>query len=261
MDFYRLTRAVLDQSEAHAVVYTEAFLSPDFCGYVELGPWREYLSAIQEAAQEAEKAHGIVMKGSVTCIRHFVPDKAKHAAFCAAETSGDFICGFGMGGAETIEVQANYLYSFDMAREAGLCLTTHAGEAGGAESVRQAIFDLKVERLGHGVQVIEDSHLLDEVIARKITLEVCPGSNVALGIYPDTHSHPIEKLRNLGVNILVSTDDPPFFHTDMTKEYTALSCAFGWGKEDFKALNKTALITAFCNNNTKDKLIKRLDTE
>ena len=228
MDFYRLTRAVLDQSEAHAVVYTEAFLSPDFCGYVELGPWREYLSAIQEAAQEAEKAHGIVMKGSVTCIRHFVPDKAKHAAFCAAETSGDFICGFGMGG---------------------------------AESVRQAIFDLKVERLGHGVQVIEDSHLLDEVIARKIMLEVCPGSNVALGIYPDTHSHPIEKLRNLGVNILVSTDDPPFFHTDMTKEYTALSCAFGWGKEDFKALNKTALITAFCNNNTKDKLIKRLDTE
>ena len=213
---------------------------------MELGPWRKYLSAIQEAAQEAEKAHGLVMKGIVTCIRHILPDKAKHAVFCTAETIG---------------VQANYLYSFDMAREAGLHLTTHAGKAGGSESVRQAIFDLKVERLGHGVQVIEDSHLLDEVVARNITLEVCPGSNVALGMYPDTHSHPIEKLRNLGVNILVSTDDPPFYHTDMTKEYAALSCAFGWGKEDFKALNKTALIAAFCNNNTKDKLIKRLDTE
>ena len=108
-----------------------------------------------------------------------------------------------MGGAETFGVQADYLNSFDMAREAGLRLTTHAGEWGGAESVRQAIFDLKVERVGHGVQVIEDSHLLDEVIARNITLEVCPGSNVALGIYPDTNSHPIKKLWNMGVNVTV----------------------------------------------------------
>ena len=190
-------------------------------------------------------------------IRHFGPDKAKNATFCAAETSGEFICSFGIGGAETFEVQANYLYSFDMAREAGLSLKTNAGAWVGAESVRQAIFDQKVERLGHGVQVIEDSHLFNEVIDRNITLEVCPESNVALGIYPDTHSHPIEKLRILGVNVTVSTDDPPFFHTDMTKEYAALSRAFSWGKEDFKALNEPVLNTAFCDNKTKDKLIKK----
>ena len=110
MDFYRLTHAVLDQSAAHGVVYKEDFLSPDFCGQATLGPWGEYLSAIQKAAQEAEKAHGIVMKLIVTCIRHFGPDKAKNAILCAAETSGGFIRGFGMGGAETFEVQANYLY-------------------------------------------------------------------------------------------------------------------------------------------------------
>ena len=261
MDFYRLTRAVLDQSATHGVIYTEAFLSPDFCGQARLGPWREYLSAIQEAAQESEKEHGIVMKGIVTCIRHFGPDKAKKAALCAAETAGDFICGFGMGGAETFGVQEDYIYSFDMAQEAGLRLTTHAGEWGGAESVRQAVFDLKVERLGHGVQTIDDPQLLDEVIARDITFEVCPGSNIALGIYPDTHSHPIEKLRNRGVNVTVSTDDPPFFNTDMTKEYVALSRAFSWGKEEFTALNKTALNAAFCDKATKDTLFKRLDTE
>ena len=113
-----------------------------------------------------------------------------------------------------------------MAREAGLRLTAHAGEWNGAESVRQAVFDLKVERLSHGVQVIEDPHLVDEVIARDITLEICLGSNVALGICPDTHSHPIGKLRMLGANVTVSTNDPPFFHTDMTKEYVVLSRAF-----------------------------------
>ena len=261
MDYYRLTRAVLDQSATHRVIYTEAFLSPDFCGQAQLGPWREYLSAIQEAAQETEKKHGIVMKGIVTCVRHFGPEKAKKAALCAAETVGDFICGFGMGGAENFGMQADYLYSFDMAHEAGLRLTTHAGEWGGAQSVRQAVFDLKVERLGHGVQIIDDPKLLDEVIARNITLEVCPGSNIALGIYPDTHSHPIEKLRTRGVNVTVSTDDPPFFHTDMTKEYVALSRAFGWGKQDFSGLNKTALNAAFCDKPTKDVLMKRLDTE
>ena len=65
----------------------------------------------------------------------------------------------------------------------------------------------------------------------------------------------------MGVTVTVSTDVPPFFHTDMTKEYAALSRAFGWGKEDFKALNETALNAAFCDNNAKDELIKRLDTE
>ena len=113
-----------------------------------------------------------------------------------------------------------------MAREAGLRLTAHAGEWNDAASVRQAVFDLKVERLRHGVQVIEDPHLVDEVIARDIMLKIFPGSNVALGIYPDTHSHPIENLRMLGANVTISTNDPPIFHTDMTKECVVLSHAF-----------------------------------
>ena len=210
MDFYALTHVVLNQSAAYGVVFTEAFISPDFCRQAKLDPWCKYLSAIQEAAQEAEKAHGNVMKQNVTCIRHFVPDSDQKSALCTAETSGNFICGFGIGCAETFGVRANYLYSFDMVREARPRLTTHAGEWGGAEGVGQAIFGRKVERLLHGMQVIDDSHLLDWVFARDITLEVCHGSNAGLGIYPDTHAHPIEKLQNQGVNITVSTDDTHF---------------------------------------------------
>ncbi|MGB1642027.1 MAG: hypothetical protein ACPG97_05430 [Paracoccaceae bacterium] len=67
--------------------------------------------------------------------------------------------------------------------------------------------------------------------------------------------------RDRGVQLTVSTDDPPFFHTDMTKEYAALSHAFGWGKEDFSSLNKTAIKAAFCDTATKDTIIKRLDAE
>lgn len=211
INFYRFTRAVLDQSAAHGVAYTEAFLSPKFYGQARLGQWREYLSAVQEATQKAERVHGVVMNGIVTHICHFLPDKAKNTDLFTAETSRDFICGFGMGDKEIFRVQADYLYNFNVARQAGLCLTTYAGEWGGAESVRQEIFDLKVERLGHGAQIIKDSHFLNEFNACNISLEVCPGSNVAIGIYRMTHSHPTEKLWNLGVNVTVSTDDPPFF--------------------------------------------------
>ena len=127
--------------------------------------------------------------------------------------------------------------------------------------MRHAVFDLKVEQIGHVLQVIIDLHLVDEVTARNITLEVCQGSNVAVGIYPGMHSHPIEKLRTRIVNVTVATDDAPFFHTDMTKEYVALSRTSDWGKEDFSTLNKTALKAAFCDKATKDTLMKRLDTE
>ena len=260
-DFYRLTKSVLEQSSQNGVTYTETFLSPDFCGSADVIAWRDYLAAIEEAATEAKKDWGITMQGIVTCIRHFGPNKAKSAALCAAETAGDFIRGFGMAGAETVGTQGDYACSFDLAREAGLKLTTHAGEWGGAESVRQAIQDLNVERLGHGVQVIEDPALVEEVIDRGITLEVCPSSNVALSIFPHIKSHPIAALREMGVKVTVSTDDPPFFHTTMCREYELLTDAFNWSDADFKELNKTAINAAFCDDETKVRLLKELDTE
>lgn len=260
-DFYRLTKAVLEQSAKNGVIYTEIFVSPDFCGGSDLYAWLNYLAAIEEAAMEAEKEWGITMTGIITCIRHFGPDKARNAALCAAETAGEFIRGFGMAGAETVGTQGDYAYSFDLAREAGLKLTTHAGEWGGPESVRQAIKDLNVERIGHGFQVIENTELIREIIERDITLEICPGSNVALSIFPDIKSHPIFTLRNMGVKVTVSTDDPPFFNTTMCQEFELLADAFSWKNEDFKELNKNAINAAFCNNETKVRLLKELDKE
>jgi len=257
-DFYRLTRAVLAESAAHGVIYTEAFLSPDFCGERDLGAWREYLAAIEQAADEAERADGIILRGVVTCIRHFGPELAKQTALCAAKTAGAFLTGFGMGGDESMGTQGDFAWSFDCAREAGLGLTTHAGEWGGAASVRQAIDDLGVSRIGHGVQAIDDPALVELLAERGIVLEVCPGSNVDLGVYPTLAAHPIAKLRDAGVPVTVSTDDPPFFHTTMTQEYEGLARTFGWEEADFDALSRTALAAAFCDAPTRERLRARL---
>ena len=259
-DYARLTKAVLEQSAEDGVSHTEAFLSPDFCGGGDLGAWREYLHAIRETADQAEAAYGITMRGIVTCIRHFGPYTARQIARCAAETAGDWITGFGMGGDETMGKQGDFAWSFDCAREAGLQLTTHAGEFAGADSVRQALDDLRVVRIGHGVRAAEDPALMDRLAEAGTVLEVCPGSNIALGLYPDWRAHPIAKLRKAGVKVTVSTDDPPFFRTSMTREYRALEKAFGWDESDFAALAGTALDAAFCDAALKDRLRDRLKT-
>ncbi len=258
-DYHRLTLAVLEQSAANGVIYTESFLSPDFCGDRDVAAWREYLAAIREAADIAERTHGIVMRGIVTCIRHFGPDKAKQSALCAAETAGDWLTGFGMGGDETVGRPGDFVYSFDMAREAGLRLTAHAGEWGGPDSVRATLRDLRVERIGHGVRAAEDPSLVEELAESGIVLEVCPGSNIALGLFPGWGQHPIAELLGRGVKVTVSTDDPPFFHTTMTREYDLLARAFDWDHAVFRRINAIAAEAAFCDETTRKKLNTRLE--
>jgi len=258
-DFHRLTLAVLEQSAENGVVYTEAFLSPDFCGGRDVSAWKEYCHAMQEAAQIAETRHNITMRGIITCIRHFGPEKAKETCLCAAEPVGDFIVGFGIAGDEKAGHPRDFAYTFDMAREAQLRLTAHAGEWGGAQSVKDALEHLRPERLGHGVEAIYDNALVDHLAETETVLEVCPGSNVFLGVFPSWDAHPIETLRERRVKVTVSTDDPPFFNTDMTKEYENLARVFGWDEAAFRALAQTSLDAAFCDDATRAKIQDRLE--
>ncbi len=258
-DFRRLTMAVLEETASHGVVYMETFVSPDFCGGGDLTAWREYLAAIEDAANEAEATLGITLRGIVTGIRHFGPEACKPAAKCAVETYGGFITGYGMAGGEMAGRPGDYAYSFDMAREAGLPLTCHAGEWGGPDMVADTIRDLGVSRIGHGISAARDPALVDEIAEKEIVLEVCPGSNVVLNAVDGWGTHPIAKLREKGVKVTVSTDDPPFFHTTMTEEYDMLNRTFGWDEDDFKALNETALAAAFCDDDTRARVAKRLE--
>ncbi|MDP5085390.1 MAG: adenosine deaminase [Yoonia sp.] len=258
-DFYRLTSAVLAETASHGVIYMETFVSPDFCGGGDLAAWKDYVAAMETAATEAEAKFGITLKGIVTGIRHFGPEACKPAAKCAVETFGGFITGYGMAGGELVGRPRDYSYSFDMAREAGMPLTCHAGEWGGADMVKDTIRDLDVVRIGHGIGAISDPDLVSEIAEKGIVLEVCPGSNVVLNAVKGWGAHPIAKLRDAGVKVTVSTDDPPFFHTTMTAEYDMLHRTFGWDDADFKALNETALAAAFCDEETRARVAKRLE--
>ena len=257
-EFYRLTKAILKEAAEHGVVYLETFISPDFCGGGDVSAWRDYVAAIEQAATEAERDAGITLRGIATAVRHFGPDNANASARCAAETKGDFITGFGMGGAETHLRPRDFAYAYDMAREAGLQLTCHAGEWGGSEMVAETIHDLGVNRIGHGIHVMQDPKLVAEAVEKGVVFEVCPGSNVSLGAVTGWEAHPILAMRDAGLKVTVSTDDPPFFHTTMTNEFTMLNKTFGWDKADFDALNQTALEAAYCDDETRAKIAKKL---
>ena len=93
----------------------------------------------------------------------------------------------------------------------------------------------------------------------KSEFSFCPGSNVALGVYPRWPAHPIVRLRDAGVKVTVSTDDPPFFHTTMRREYADLARTFGWDEEIWAEIHKTTMQAAFCEDATRDRILKTLE--
>ena len=256
MDFLRLVEAVLAESAANGVVYTELFLAPDFCGGGDLIAWKEYLAAMTEGAEAAKKASGIEVRFIATCVRHLGPDQAKITSKVAAETAGGLLTGWGMGGDEAFGNAGDFTYAFAQAAESGLGITSHAGEVCGPESVRETLDHLPVSRIGHGVRSIDDAALVQRLIDEEIVLEINPGSNLSLSLYDDLTVHPISALRDAGVKITVSTDDPPYFHTDMTREYSELNRVLGWGVDDFNSLNSTAMEAAFCDEPTRAAMLK-----
>jgi adenosine deaminase len=253
----RLCEAVLRACAAEGVVYAELIVSPDFAGAAP-GPWAKHLAALDEGADRAEAATGIVARFIPTGVRHFGPEAVETAARLAAGAPSPRVVGFGLAGDERAGAPADFARAFAIAREAGLGLTAHAGEFAGPESVRGALDALGVARIGHGVRAIEDPALVARLAAEGVALEVCPGSNVALGLYPDMTAHPIGRLAAAGCRVTVSTDDPPFFHTTMSREYAALE-AVGWPDAALKALARTALDAAFCDAATKARVATRLE--
>lgn len=114
-------------------------------------------------------------------------------------------------------------------------------------------------RIGHGVRSIEDPKLVEELVKRGIVLEVCPGSNIALSVYPDYASHPLRRLYDSGVKVTLGSDDPPFFHTTLAEEYQRAKDVFGFSENELRGITRTALEAAFVDADTKAILIAKLD--
>ncbi|WP_377297752.1 adenosine deaminase [Rhizobium sp. SGZ-381] len=257
-DYALLTESYLTELAGIDTIYSEIIVSPDHGDRIGLGA-DAYLAGITDGIWAAKEKTGIEARIIVTGERHFGPDRVIAAADYAARSRNPLVTGFNMAGEERMGRVADYARAFDIARDAGLGLTIHAGEVCGAFSVADALDLVKPARIGHGVRAIEDEALIVRLAETGVVLEVCPGSNVALSVYPDFENHPLRRLFDAGVRVCINSDDPPFFRTSLKREYEIASGVMGFSEPEINKMTRTALECAFVDEETRAKLLMRFD--
>ena len=161
---------------------------------------------------------GIIVAASRT--RHELESRtlARLAARYAGEGPGA-VMGFGLSNDERRGDTETFAPAFAIARRAGLALVPHAGELLGPEAVERTLSTLAPDRLGHGVRAVEDPRTLARVVADGVALEVCPGSNLSLGVYDELEDVPLRRLVEAGATVALGADDPLIFGSRLVAQY------------------------------------------
>jgi adenosine deaminase len=237
-------------------VYVELIASPDHAAAAGIGD-ADHVAALAQGIDDARAETGVEARILMSCVRHLGAERAVAVARRTVAHPHPYVTGFNMGGDEAGHPAAEFAEAFAIVGEAGLGLSCHAGEWGGPESVRAAL-GLGVTRLSHGVRSIEDPSLVAELAERGVVLEVCPTSNVVLGVFPELADHPFPALREAGVALTLGSDDPPFFGATLAGEYAVARDAFGLGDDELRELTRTALRAAFVQEDVRAALLARL---
>ncbi|OJF92114.1 adenosine deaminase [Pararhizobium antarcticum] len=256
-DYALLAEAYLTELAAAGTIYSEIIVSPDHGNTIGLGA-DAYLRGLAAGIEAARAKTGIEGRMLITIIRHMGPEAAERTALYAAKRAHPLVTGFNLAGEERMHRVADFTRSFDIARDAGLGLTIHAGELSGAFSVRDALDHVRPSRISHGVRAIEDVDLVKRIADEGVVLETCPGSNVALQVFPDFAAHPLRALRDAGCRVTLNSDDPPFFHTSLLQEYEIASQVMGFSDAEIDSMTRTAIEAAFVDEPTRTRLLAAL---
>jgi adenosine deaminase len=256
----RVARECAEDLAADGVVHAEVRYAPELSTTGGL-TYDEIITAIL-AGFEAGPAD-IEVRLLVCALRHL--DRAEEAFAAAARHRDAGVVGVDLAGPEVGFPAATHAAAIERAREAGLGVTLHAGEADGLSSIVDAL-DHGAQRLGHGVRIVED--LADDgtpgptarrVLDGGIALEVCPTSNVHTGVCADIASHPIDRLRHAGFAVTLNTDNRLMSDVTLTDEAFALHEAFGDDLDELFALTCTAAEVAFLGDGELEPLLERID--
>ena len=231
-DYELITYAAGAELARQNVRYAEVTFTPATHG-LRLGVSHDaYFSGLTRGRQRVWADFGVEIKWVFDLV-HIVDDPAlnrtgaDYTTRVAIEGKEDGVVALGLGGPEIGHSFENIAAWFDQARAAGLHSAPHAGETRGPDSIWGALRVLGAERIGHGVRAIEDPLLVAYLAETGIPLEVCPTSNICLGVYPSLAEHPLPHLYAAGVALTVNSDDPPLFNTSLNDEAALLGDPFG----------------------------------
>jgi aminodeoxyfutalosine deaminase len=215
------------------VRYAEVTFSPSTHRY-SLGIAHDaYFQGLTSGRERARRDFGVEMRWVFDIVRD-IPDEAErrrradYTTDVAIESIHDGVVALGLGGYERNYPPEQFAGWFDKALSAGLHSAPHAGEGDGPASVWGALCTLGAERIGHGVRSIEDPELLTYLATNNIPLEVCPLSNICLGIYPSLAEHPLPRLYAHGIPVTVNSDDPPLFNATLNQNIGVLHEPFSF---------------------------------
>ena len=231
-DDFELIASELAQSLASQHVrYAEVGFSPGFFTRAGIPP-AVYLDGLGRARARARRELGVELAwifdlgrawhGGETQTRRW----AGFTVDLAIEARNEGVVALGLGGPEAGHPPEPFADLFARGRAAGLHSAPHAGEHAGPPSVRGALEALCAERIAHGVRASEDPDVVAELARRRVVLDVCPTSNVRLGVYPDLAHHPLPRLLAAGVRLTINSDDPPLFGTSLNDEVALLDEPF-----------------------------------
>jgi len=196
-------------------------------------PWQAILEGSNAGRAQARAEFGVDW-GWVFDISRDNPETQDQVVEIALAARDQGVVALGLGGTERDFPPKLFEQAFARAYRAGLPRVPHAGETAGPQSIWAALRLLHADRLGHGVRCVEDKALAEHLRERQVPLEMCPTSNIRLGVYPDYGAHPLRQLWDAGLLITVNSDDPPMFGTDLNREYEVLVDHFGFSADEME---------------------------
>jgi len=255
-DFYDLTWAYLKKCQQQNVIHVEPFFDPQT--HTDRGvAFETVINGITRALKDGQQKLGISSQLIMCFLRHLSEDAA-FETLKQAQAFTDKIIAVGLDSSELGHPPEKFSRVFSAARDMGLWAVAHAGEEGPPEYIWTAIHDLKVSRIDHGVRATEDAELMLHLKSSKISLTVCPLSNIKLCVFEDMSKHNILNMLEQGVCVTVNSDDPAYFGGYMTENFIALAESLKLSEVQAKRLVMNSIEASFVNEVRKNQLHKLL---
>jgi adenosine deaminase len=257
-DVHRLLLETAQDERAEGSGWLEIQIDPS--GFAQrFGGLTPTVELVLAAAHAAATATGVGIGLIIAANRTRHPLDARTLARLAAQYAGRGVIGFGLSNDERRGAASEFASAFRIAARSGLLLTPHGGELCGPASVRACLDDLHADRIGHGVTAAGDPELTKRLAASKITLEVCPASNVALGVAPVPADVPVPELLGDGIPIALGADDPLLFGSRLTAQYEIARRVHGLADEQLAELARMSVRGSTAPPSTARRLLRGID--
>ena len=255
-DFYDLTYSYLKKCAAQQVRHTEIMFDPQT--HTERGiTFETVITGISRACKDAEKQLGVTSLLIMSYLRHL----SEENAFTTLKQSLPFkhlITAVGLDSSEKGNPPSKFKNVFEASVKEGYIPLAHAGEEGNAYYIWEALDILKIKRIDHGNNCLQDDALVQEIIKRDMALTVCPLSNTALQVVKDLKDHPLKKMMTLGLKVTINSDDPAYFGGQVNQNFIEIQEALDLSKQDLCDLAKNSFQYSLLDDAAKHKYVEEL---